>query len=64
MEMQGEKKRAAYFTEAELEVLMLAYEEYKPIILKKSNTAAASKERELAWQRIDRTNLPLCGILL
>lgn len=49
METQSEKKRAAYFTEAELEVLMHAYEEFKPIILKRSNTAASAKARELAW---------------
>ncbi|XP_026123669.1 uncharacterized protein LOC113106204 isoform X2 [Carassius auratus] len=57
METQSEKKRAAYFTEAELEVLMHAYEEFKPIILKRSNTAASAKARELAWQKItDRVN--------
>ncbi|XDV17231.1 hypothetical protein PO909_023128 [Leuciscus waleckii] len=57
MENDNEKKRAAYFTEAELEVLMHAYEEFKPIIMKKSNTAAWAKERELAWQKItDRVN--------
>ncbi|XP_039538961.1 uncharacterized protein LOC120491741 [Pimephales promelas] len=57
METKGEKSRAAYFSEGELEVLMLAYEEYKPIIMKKSNTAAYAKERQLAWQKItDRVN--------
>lgn len=40
-----------------LEVLMHAYEEFKPIILKRSNTAASAKARELAWQKItDRVN--------
>lgn len=57
METKGEKLRAAYFSEAELEVLMLAYEEFKPIIMKKSNTAAYARERQLAWQKItDRVN--------
>lgn len=57
METQSEKKRAAYFTEAESEVLMHAYEEFKPIILKRSNTAASAKARELAWQKImERVN--------
>ena len=57
METHGEKKRATYFGETELEVLMLAYEDYKPIITKKSNTAASAKERQLAWQKItDRVN--------
>lgn len=40
METQGEKKQATYFSEAELEVLMHAYEEYKSFITnkqKKSN---------------------------
>jgi len=36
METKGEKSRAAYFSEGELEVLMLAYEEFKPIIMKKA----------------------------
>ncbi|KAI5620465.1 hypothetical protein C0J50_19932, partial [Silurus asotus] len=48
-------KRASYFTEVELEVLMHAYEEFKPI--KRRNTAASAKARELAWQKIpDRVN--------
>ncbi|KAJ8013233.1 hypothetical protein DPEC_G00051140 [Dallia pectoralis] len=52
-----EKKRAAYFSEAELEILMHAYEEFKPILLKRSNTVASAKDRELAWQKItDRVN--------
>ncbi|RVE64872.1 hypothetical protein OJAV_G00130170 [Oryzias javanicus] len=49
---EGEKKRASYFTEAELGVLLCAYEEFKPIFAKKSNTAASHKERALAWQKI------------
>jgi len=42
-----------------LEVLMLAYEDYKPIKTKrKSNTAASAKARELSWQKImDRVNV-------
>ncbi|XP_004065530.2 uncharacterized protein LOC101158414 isoform X2 [Oryzias latipes] len=57
METRGDKKRASYFSETELEVLMTAYEEYKPVLTKKSNTAASAKERISAWQQItDRVN--------
>ena len=36
----------------ELEVLMQAYVEYERIFCRKSNTAAAAKERETAWEEI------------
>ena len=36
----------------ELEVLMQVYVEYKHIFWRKSNTAAAAKEREAAWEEI------------
>ncbi|KAL0969847.1 hypothetical protein UPYG_G00233160 [Umbra pygmaea] len=55
---QGEKKtRTAYFTPVELEILMTAYAAYEPTFKRKSNTMAAAKERELAWQKIaERVN--------
>lgn len=49
MELEGEKKCTSYSSEVELEILMNAYEEFKPIITKKGNTAAAHRERESAW---------------
>ena len=36
----------------ELEVLMLAYGESDHIFRRKSNTAAAAKERETAWENM------------
>lgn len=48
----GKQKRSSYVTPLELEVLLRAYGEYEHIFKKKSNTAAAAKERELAWERI------------
>ncbi len=49
----GEKKaRSIYITPVELEVLMNCYSEYEHIFHKKSNTAAAAKEREAAWEKI------------
>ena len=57
MASNGEKQRAAFFSPAEQEVLMRAYQDYRPIFLMKSNTTVASKEREMAWQKIaDRVN--------
>ena len=50
--MTTEQKRSIYFTPVELEVLMLAYGEYENIFRRKSNTAAAAKERETAWEKI------------
>lgn len=47
-----DKKRSSYFSPAELDVLMQAYGEYEHIFKKKSNTAAAAKDRELAWEKI------------
>ena len=47
-----EKRRLNYFTPMELEVLLQAYVEYEHIFLRKSNTAAAAKERETAWEEI------------
>ncbi|KAK0147477.1 Zinc finger BED domain-containing protein 1 [Merluccius polli] len=46
------RKRATYFTALELEVLMMAYADYEHIFRRKSNTAAAAKEREAAWEKI------------
>ncbi|KAK0140603.1 hypothetical protein N1851_022417 [Merluccius polli] len=46
------KRRATYFNNVELETLMHAYGEYLHVFRKKSNTAAAAKERETAWENI------------
>ncbi|XP_074547549.1 uncharacterized protein LOC141806159 isoform X2 [Halichoeres trimaculatus] len=48
----GDKKRSTFITGLELDVLMQAYREYEHIFNNKSNTTAASKEREAAWQKI------------
>ncbi|XP_076744846.1 uncharacterized protein LOC143420543 [Maylandia zebra] len=57
METEGKKARATYFTALEAEILMAAYADSMHIMQKKSNTAAAAKEREHAWQNIaDRVN--------
>ncbi|XP_063759386.1 myb/SANT-like DNA-binding domain-containing protein 4 [Eleginops maclovinus] len=46
-----------YFTEEECEIIMRSYEEYKPTLAAKSNTAAANKARLGCWQQItDRVN--------
>ncbi|KAK0152191.1 hypothetical protein N1851_006423 [Merluccius polli] len=50
--MTTERKRSTYFNALELEVLMLAYADYEHIFHRKSNTAAAAKEREAAWEKI------------
>ncbi|KAK0156634.1 hypothetical protein N1851_000067 [Merluccius polli] len=50
--MTTDRKRATYFTALELEVLMMAYADYEHIFRRKSNTAAAAKEREAAWEKI------------
>ncbi|XP_059215854.1 uncharacterized protein LOC131993817 [Centropristis striata] len=46
------KQRSTYFTAVELEILMQSYGEYEHIFRRKSNTAAAAKERETAWEKI------------
>ncbi|XP_041653887.1 uncharacterized protein LOC121516593 [Cheilinus undulatus] len=48
----GDKKRSSYFTMLELEILMKSYSEYEHIFRRKSNTAAAAREREAAWEDI------------
>ena len=51
------KPRSSYFSPAELQILMTAYAESEHIYLLKSNTMAAAKKRELAWEKIaDRVN--------
>ncbi|KAK0150840.1 hypothetical protein N1851_008039 [Merluccius polli] len=42
------KRRATFFNNVELEMLMHAYGEFQHDFRKKSNTAAATKERETA----------------
>ncbi|CAL8378612.1 unnamed protein product [Boreogadus saida] len=49
-------KRAAYFNEMELQVLLESYDEEKDIITRKGNAKASATRRTKAWQRIaDRT---------
>ncbi|XP_030208314.1 uncharacterized protein LOC115540858 isoform X2 [Gadus morhua] len=57
MATSGKQPRSSYFSPVELEILMTAYAESEHIFLKRSNTVAAAKERELVWQKIaDRVN--------
>ena len=50
-------KRAAYFNEMELQVLLGSYDEEKDIITRKGNAKASATRRTKAWQRIaDRVN--------
>ncbi|XP_016341254.1 uncharacterized protein LOC107688174 isoform X1 [Sinocyclocheilus anshuiensis] len=46
------KQRAAYFSAAELQLLMEGYEEVKHLIKTKGNTIAAAKVRQDAWRKI------------
>lgn len=49
--------RANFFSASEQEVLLEAYEEFKPIITKKGNTQKIIKLREQGWQAVaDRLN--------
>ncbi|KAJ8287220.1 hypothetical protein GJAV_G00049030 [Gymnothorax javanicus] len=61
MDYEGEtdimKQRAAFFTAAEQETIIAAYNDYVHIFRKKSNTTVAARERQLAWKKIaDRVN--------
>ena len=50
-------KRAAYFNEMELQVLLESYDEEKDIITRKGNANASATRRTNAWQLIaDRVN--------
>ncbi|XP_061919742.1 uncharacterized protein LOC133660340 isoform X2 [Entelurus aequoreus] len=52
-----QKKRSAYFTPLELEILTESYSAFEDIFQRKSNSVAAVKEREAAWRTIaDRVN--------
>ena len=42
------KERASFFSAGEQEMIMNAYEEYKTIIMAKSNTATAARARQEA----------------
>lgn len=46
------KQRAAYFSAAELQLIMEGYEEVKHLIKTKGNTIAAAKVRQDAWRKI------------
>ena len=51
-------KRAAYFNEMELQVLLESNDEEKDIITRKGNAKASATRRTKAWQRIaDRVNV-------
>ncbi len=50
------KRRAAFFTPLELDILMRSYSEFENVFRKKCNTAAAAKERETAWENIAAVN--------
>ncbi|XP_034562575.1 uncharacterized protein LOC117829128 isoform X2 [Notolabrus celidotus] len=50
--MAKEKKRAAFFTPLELDILIRSYGEFEHVFKKKSNTAAGAKQRETAWENI------------
>lgn len=47
-----DKKRSAYMTLLELGILMHTYRKHEHIFRKKKNMVAASKERDLAWEKI------------
>ncbi|XP_016426738.1 uncharacterized protein LOC107754692 isoform X3 [Sinocyclocheilus rhinocerous] len=46
------KQRAAFFSAAELQLIMEGYEEVKHLIKTKGNTIAAAKVRQGAWRKI------------
>ncbi|XP_048040076.1 GT1 domain-containing protein [Megalobrama amblycephala] len=46
------KQRAAYFSPAELQLLIEGYDEVKHLIKTKGNTIAAAKVRQDAWRKI------------
>ncbi|XP_057196972.1 GT1 domain-containing protein isoform X1 [Triplophysa rosa] len=46
------KQRAAYFTPAELQIIIEGYEEVKHLLKTKGNTVAASKVRQDGWRKI------------
>ena len=57
MATSGKQPRSSYFSPVELEILMTAHAESEHIFLKRSNTVAAAKVRDLEWQKIaDRVN--------
>ncbi len=47
-----ERERAAYFSCEEQGLILTKYEEEKSNILEKSNTMAAARRRQNAWQRM------------
>ena len=46
------KRRATFFTNVELEILMRSYDDFQHVFKKKCNAAAAKKERQTAWENI------------
>ncbi|XP_052009336.1 GT1 domain-containing protein isoform X1 [Xyrauchen texanus] len=46
------KQRAAYFSTAELQLIMEGYDEVRHLIKTKGNTVAAAKVRQDAWRKI------------
>ena len=56
------KERASFCSADEQEMIMSAYEEFKTIIMAKSNTATAARARQEAWQNIaDKLNALVLG---
>ncbi len=50
--LKMDRSRAAYFSQEEQVVIMESYEEYKNIIMTKSNTVSSNNAREECWQKI------------
>ena len=46
------KRVEHHFTPLEFEILMSAYADYEHIFRHSSNTAASTKERQLAWKKV------------
>ena len=50
--MRVHDKRATYFSDLDLQVLLESYDEEKGVIMRKCNTKASAIMRNKAWQRI------------
>lgn len=48
----GNKKRFAYFTPLQLEILVHPYSEFEHVFKIESNSATVAKDREQAWEKI------------
>ena len=45
-------KTAPYFTSEEQQLILTKYEEFRPVIMVRSNTVAAATARKECWQKI------------